>query len=211
MTDQAKISGESALGRSWLVQRLQRPFQTASVLGRDNPFAFGGGRHNGGLSPDAMDLLREVWRFDYMGAAEFEWGAVPEALKRVAKMAEDNRLVAYAFSWPLHEVEQDWRDKSRKRVEGDATVYVICDVAWTADVEARIRAWAAKNRDYESGVQLKERTNLCRALRPMQEWDRETCGWLELDNGFLFFTDEAMWKATADLFGVAAQSGRTTP
>lgn len=45
------------------------------------PFAFGGGKVNGGISPDVMKLLNKVFSFDYMGSAEFEWGAVPTAIK----------------------------------------------------------------------------------------------------------------------------------
>ncbi len=32
----------------------------------------------------------------------------------------------------------------------------------------------------------------------------DTCGWLELDNGFLFFTDVEMWRRASGLFGVHA-------
>ena len=30
----------------------------------------------------------------------------------------------------------------------------------------------------------------------------KTCGWLELDNFFMFFTDEEMFENTAKLFGI---------
>lgn len=63
----------------YLIQRLKRP------IGTTNPFSFGGGRVNGGLSPEASSILKSIVRFDYMGAAEFEWGAVPQALNSLAK------------------------------------------------------------------------------------------------------------------------------
>jgi hypothetical protein len=31
-----------------------------------------------------------------------------------------------------------------------------------------------------------------------------TCGWLELNNGFMFFTDRTMWEQTSNLFGIEA-------
>ena len=44
---------------------------------------------NGGLSNEAMDLIRGIWSFDYMGASEFEWGAIPKALGEIAKLKPD--------------------------------------------------------------------------------------------------------------------------
>ena len=51
---------------------------------------------------------------------------------------------------------------------------------------------------------LKEGLRLTYALRPTNDWDRDVCGWLELDNGFMFFIDEEMWEETIDLLGVPA-------
>ena len=59
----------------YYVQRLKKP------TGAVNPFSFGGGLINGGLHPAAIEMLKNVFSFDYMGAAEFEWGAVPTAIK----------------------------------------------------------------------------------------------------------------------------------
>ena len=70
----------------WLIQRLHKPesFKLAGVE-TDNPFSFGGGLINGGLSKEAMDLLRPIFSFDYMGAAEFEFGEVSKALTALAR------------------------------------------------------------------------------------------------------------------------------
>jgi hypothetical protein len=67
------------LNNTWLIQRLEK-----SHGNYDNPFSFGGGLKNGGLSPDAMNLLRPIFSFDYMGSAEFEFGAIPKSLKYMA-------------------------------------------------------------------------------------------------------------------------------
>lgn len=182
------INTTSELRRSWLVQRLNKPHP-----GPDNPFAFGGGRKNGGLSDEAMGLLRGIFSFDYMGAAEFEFGAVPEALQAIAKSADD--LVAYSFPITLAKVRAHWDDK--RPAEGIGVVYVLCRREWTDEVEQRISEWATGDRE-----DLKERTKLSNALRPFNEWDGETVGWLELSNGFMFFTDRDMWAKTAALFGV---------
>jgi hypothetical protein len=183
---------------SWLVQRLQKPYQLPKghqFEGLMNAFSFGGGLKNGGLSDDAMGLIRDIWRFDYMGAAEFEFGAVPEALNSLAKA----KLVAFEFPIPLAQVAANWRDKGKEKPEGDAAVYVLCPEGWEAEVERRIRGWAAPN---DEKFRTKERVGIAEALRPFNEWDSEVCGWLELDNGFLFFTDREMWEKACSLFGV---------
>lgn len=167
------------LERSWLIQRLQKPYPGGGQMDSlRNAFAFGGGMRNGGLSDEAMVLLRAVFRFDYMGAAEFEWGAVPPALSRIFQ----NRKKLRAWTLSL-----------------DAgAVYVICQKDHQAEIGDRITEWAS----VPYGSDLKEQTRLYSALNPVNEWDSNRCGWLELDNGFFFFTDRSMFEATAELFGV---------
>jgi hypothetical protein len=197
------VSGpeRSDMRRSYLVQRLNKPAGQTFLGMVDNPFAFGGGLKNGGLSDEAMGLLRGVFSFDYMGAAEFEFGAVPEALHMLAKAAGRKVLTAYSFTIPLSEVEPDWRDRKKTAPDGEGTVYVLCRADQADEVTARIQGWARK--DYQG---LKESTQLPRALRPAEDgWQPSTAGWLELDNGFMFFTDRDMWAATCALFGVAAE------
>lgn len=177
---------------SYLIQRLKRPY------GRVNPFSFGGGLRNGGLSDEAMDLLTGIFSFDYMGAAEFEFGAVPKALQKIAKSADDYQ--AFSFFIPLNKVAKSWRDKSIEKPVGDATVYVICNKNDVKEITTRIKKFAAEN--YNGN--LKESTRLQGALRPLEDWDTEVMGWLELDNGFFFFTDKEMWEKVAELFGVEA-------
>jgi hypothetical protein len=80
-----KLVLQEKMKRTWLVQRLQKP-APMSIKGKDisNLFSFGGGFRNGGLTDEAMALLKNVFSFDYMGSAEFEWGAVPQALSFLA-------------------------------------------------------------------------------------------------------------------------------
>lgn len=183
--------------RSWLVQRLDPPAAGFfAQLGKDNPFAFGGGLKNGGLADKAMDLLRGIFSFDYMGAAEFEFGAVPEALDGLAKA---KKLAAFDFTFPLAKVAKPWTARKKAAApSGDATVYVICRPGDESEVTARIKGWAGGG--YGDG--LKEGTRLAAVLRPADDYTPRTCGWLELDNGFFFFTDRTMWEQTAALFSV---------
>ena len=189
--------------RSWLIQRLKKPLVGTGLLGADNPFAFGGGLKNGGLSDEAMGLLHGIFRFDYMGAAEFEFGEVPKALRAIAE--DTKHLSAFSFVIPFADVAKRWNDKSKAVPTGEATVYVLCDKSHAEEVESRVRGFA---RDGYSS-RLKEGTRLESSLRPIEEWDADVCGWLELDNGFFFFTDREMWERTAALFGVAVPAVTT--
>ena len=170
---------------SWLVQRLRRPQSF------DNPFSFGGGYKNGGLTDEAMDLIRPIMSFDYMGAAEFEFGAVPKAFNAIAKRDD---LAAWSF--PVKKANRGWQEKDTQSC--DATVYALAPLDWQQEVESRVRDWAVN-----PSVRMKERPQLGEALLPENDWDRGVCGWLELDNGFMFFTDEEMWRKAAELFGAA--------
>lgn len=170
----------SEMRRTWLVQRLNPP-RSFGPLGVDNPFAFGGGLRNGGLSNEAMGLLRGIFGFDYMGSAEFEFGAVPEALQGLAK--DHRRLTAWEFD-----------------IDG-TPVYAVARKAHAAEVEERVRAMAAK--DY----QFKEATFLPAVLRPDQaRYVPDARGWLELDNGFAFFVDREMWAQFCDLLDAKRQA-----
>lgn len=199
--------------RSWLVQRLQRPFGRSAA----GPFTFGGGLKNGGLSDGAMALLQGVLEFDYMGAAEFEFGSVPAAFKRLAKYAEAGELTTREIVIPLSEVQPDWleiprgaRHETRKhwKMDGEKTVYVLARESWHEAVEERIRFWAANR----WATETKESLGLASALRPAAgtetKWvaeGREACGWLELDNGFMFFTDKDMFDGVCRIFGVGTE------
>jgi hypothetical protein len=188
---------ETTMRRSWLVQRLRKPHVgTGPLESLVNAFSFGGGLRNGGLTEEAMGLLRGVFSFDYMGSAEFEWGAVPKALQNIAST---EHLAAGSFSIPLSEVAPDWRERDEPAAEGEATVYFLCRRNEAAEVERRARQWASEG--YRA--HLKESPHINSTLRPCNEWDGQTVGWLELDNGFFLFADRDMWEQTAALFGVS--------
>lgn len=182
--------------RSWLIQRLEAPPKGTMLGMKDNPFNFGGGMVNGGLSPEAMDLFREIFSFAYMGSAEFEFGAVPKAFQTLVK-AEAN-LVSFTIEVPLAAVPQTYNQRKAKTPlpEGDATIYVLCPAGMTVEVTKRITEMASGKE------QLKDGTMLTNALNPEHKWDHHTQGWLEIDNGFMFFTNQEMFTKVAALFGV---------
>lgn len=195
------------MDRTRLVQRLRRPLPGEGI--DSGPFAFGGGLRNGGLREEALELFRGLWRFDYMGAAEFEFGGVPRAFERIARASEDPGLVGERVRIPLSEVQPHWdeipkgaRPTTRKhwKTDGDGWVWIMCPRGWEAEVESRVRGWASER--YNGG--LKEATRLASALRPHHDFERDgtqAVGWLEMNNGFMFFTDREMWRGACALFG----------
>jgi hypothetical protein len=159
---------------TYLIQRLQKPQNFI------NPFSFGGGLVNGGFGKEAMDIIKNIYSFDYMGSSEFEWGAVPAAFAFLAEQADNKNLVA-------NKIEID-----------EHTIGYICPKEYEEEVKNRImllrkedirlKEWCGLKNHFERGPFYNER------LQPK--------GWIEIDNGWMFFTDKEMYENTLKLFGI---------
>jgi len=163
------------------IQRLKKPQGTGEMDKLIKSLSFGGGLVNGGLSDSVMGMLQDIFSFDYMGAAEFEFGSVPSALQHIASNID---------GYTTHRLKGD-----------DGIVFVICHekhIPHTTDLISRLRNGEEKD--------LKERSRLQESLQAIKEKAKNnyyySFGWLELDNGFLFFTDKKMFLATSKLFGI---------
>jgi hypothetical protein len=161
--------------QSWLIQRLLAPSKT------DNPFSFGGGYKNGGLTEETMALLRPIFSFDYMGAAEFEFGRLPTALEKIWNHM--NLLVKESITTK----------------EGQY-VYYIAPVFMHEYIEKFIHHLLDGG---DIDLRLKEPPMLLGALAKKNHYK----GWLELDNGFFFFVDKDMFEKTCTLFKVGDNHG----
>ncbi len=189
-----------------LMQRLTKPSprpspealprQGLAALG-GNPFSFGGGLVNGGLSKEAMDQVSALFDFDYMGAAEYEFGALPEALKEVAHAAEIDGLVAQTISIPWSQIAKTW-DEEGIRPTGQAEVFTICRKEHTEALDMRVRQWAKGQ--MQNGV--KQGVWLNRYLLQHSTREGKVVGWLEENNGLFVFLDRDVWVKTAEFFGV---------
>lgn len=198
---------------TYLIQRLERPRRpSAGALGGKafvpNPFSFGGG--GSGLSREAMEMLSHVFEFDYMGAAEYEFGAAQRALHRIA--TDRGNFISFTMEIPLSSVAKHWREQVAMRTKAGrprkkklptaeepkfkdpAIIYVFCHKDERTMVENTIHQVAMNKLDLKRGA------NLHSSIRPMEEFETRVCGWLELNNGYFFFTDEEMWKKTVALF-----------
>jgi hypothetical protein len=163
-----KLELREELKKSYLIQRLEESHDF------DNPFSFGGGLQNGGLSKEAMKLLKNIFSFSYMGSSEFEWGAVPEALNFLGNQAYNKNLVFGNID----------------------DVYYICPKSYEEEVKDRI----LKLKKDEYQFRLKEHCGLQAWFEDNNKYSKRTLGWIELDNGFMFFVDKNMFEKTCNLF-----------
>ena len=174
-----KLQMRPVMRESYLIQRLHKPMGwKVGGVDVDNPFAFGGGLINGGLSKDAMGLLRKILSFDYMGSSEFEWGAVPAALQFLADNASKKNLATGSLN----------------------SIYYIAPKEYETEVKKRI-ALLSEN---EYAWQKKEYCGLHDKLTDGSDYHQRNVGWLELDNGYAFFVDREMYEAFCSLFEITA-------
>lgn len=181
---------------------------------------FGGGSL--GLSAEARGLLRNLFVFDYMCAAEYEFGRIPEVLGLLAKSSQN--LVAFEFEVPASAIKPGWwrdmigreirqKEIAAARAEGKkpprakkpkldpikpATFYAIGPKGTEAYVRALVLACASGQQASKGG----HKVDICLDPQPGRDID-DLIGWMELDNGYLFFRDKPTWERTCALFGVA--------
>jgi hypothetical protein len=195
---------KNKMDRSYLLQFLEAPSKF------DNPWgSFGGGYKNGGLSDDAMKLIKDIWEFHYMGAAEFEFGAVPTALHFLANQIPQEKKKKGLFAkrpeprggLVTGKVILDGTSKAEgfREVKGKS-VWYICPTSYEAEVKERITRWAIS--DHIRGEYTKCGIGLHRALVGDPKYPVTTKGWLEIDNGFMFFIDKEMFEKTKNMFGI---------
>lgn len=156
------------MNRIWLIQRLQAPKEQFKT------FSFGGGLINGGLGEDAMKALGSIFSFDYMGAAEFEWGAVPMALQSLAKLSAKDKLT----TCQLHN-----------------GIYVICP----KKIELDLGVWIDAMYENENSRDLKE--GLRMHNEKMQGWlkiERDD----QCNEPFMFFRDKKMFDNMCELLEI---------
>ncbi len=159
----------------YLIQRLEPPRTFI------NPFSFGGGLKNGGLSSEAMSILKGIFSFDYMGAAEFEWGAMPESLEQLAKKHSD--YLGYILTCETKEGKS-------------GEVYLLCNSSDYKEISTWIISKAYN--EYNPKLHTKEVVGLQDVINKKSH--RKTCGWLDIENHVFFFTDKEMYQNIKKLF-----------
>lgn len=166
---------------TYLVQRLKIPAKTAKRFPKEKWILV-----DGKLAENASELRQGVCDYDYMGSSEFEWGAIPKAIKEL--LVDSDSLIASKFEVKKEDFHLLPFHRSGK--PKDTTFYIICRKGDEEEVKGRVLLLA------QDKLQLKERTDIDRTF----EEENRTQGWFELDNGFYFFTNREMWKGTFFLY-----------
>jgi len=146
--------------------------------------AFGAGG-DGGFSDEAKELIDPIFSFHYMGAGQFEWGAVPEALLKIGNFYVAKRQVI-------------------GEIDLDGPVYYLCLDQHEKEVVRRITKLGNKG-DYNGEWSLKAPSSFKAALLARSpsidsKWAEVYKGWLELNNGYMFFLDKEMFEKTDAMF-----------
>jgi hypothetical protein len=130
---------------------------------------------NGAMSYGAMGSLSSIFSFDFMSNEEFRYSIVNRGIEKIIKYSIEGTGTSgiIELSSPLH---------------------YICEKNQERKVESLIQ------RLNEGKVKLKEPTFLQESLENPEE--TKIKGWMELNNGFMFFLDEEMYKKTAEIFRI---------
>jgi hypothetical protein len=197
----------------WLIQRLEKPHEKrGNGLDLGEIFSFGGGLVRGGMSKEAHALISKLWRWDYMGASEFEWGAVPAALNALVQYRQADHLAAFeivlegpqAIYRTAREQEMGWADKTDDKRSAKAKVFVACNKSHRDTVVAVLTKMVG-HRSWGDGIELKEMARAWDACFG----DRDVIGGLELDNAWVYLSAHkaaASVKGFCELFEVTAET-----
>lgn len=189
---------------SYLLQRLEAPLPHKALAGEVlSHHIFGGGML--GFSKAAWGVLDPICTVAYMGAAEYEFGTLPSSFSRIGDMAKEGLLTTFAFVLSPAERTLNWQRKSRwdknKAKFPPAqyvTIYGLCSKNQVAEIRERVES-LCRNADKHRS---KGEHNIDSSLDPLSDYQKRTLGWLDVDNSFLFFRDETMWRGFCLLFGV---------
>ncbi len=150
------------LKRTYLVQSLSR-----SKKFLINPFSFGGGLKNGGLSNKLINFISPLFSFDHIKAAEFEFGIVSKFFHIVMYNIKEYSLEEFIIN--------------------KAPLYIICNSDKRDLINKKVIELS------NSAIQYKRETNLDIVLglnNNYRKEDYDTIGWIELNNNFMIFLEK---------------------
>ncbi len=146
--------------KTWLVQRIKR-----------------GGSNEGGID--------QRFRFDYMGSSEFEWGALPAALRRMMDQETIQRLLA---------------------VPGGVAHYVGPE-SLIDEARAFFTDQIGTRKDGFQQWELKERSEISDVYHPGR-FSSSVIGWWSIDQDWVLFKSKADADAWVEALGVVREKKR---
>lgn len=159
---------------SYLIQRLQKPYHGSE----NNPFNWGGGYIRGGFNETAYKHLNQIFRFDYMGSAEFEFGEVPKSMERIQKYFNAGDGVTGELK--IHGI----------------TVYYLCHKPDESEVKIRIKELSQnkyrlkEHTFFDEALAARVPANIVPEKKDKYKFAAEFIGWLDIENHFMFFLDK---------------------
>lgn len=186
------LSKRGKVEPTFLIQRLLKPLPNDKKI---NGLAFGGGLRNGGLTDKALAMIDSIFRFDYMGAAEFELGAVPKALSKIYICKSECQALQISGkpdSWYMTIPEKFYRREYLR------TVWLISPIGDITKHARKVINYLAEQRLHS----FKELPLFSHAAFGIDAENSQVQGWLELDNGFLFTIDREMAERLCKLFSI---------
>jgi hypothetical protein len=209
------------------IQRLGPPLPEKDGVQQMQSDAWLGISTFAGMPDHARKAFSALSTLEYMGSSEFEFGAVPQSLRRIIDTMQQGELVTYervcmgplesSFSVRLEEIPwvkdlpEEKRDvilhafsyacEGKSRLLVDVSVYVIAPRRILPHVDAIIDALALDDR-----VRLQEPARFRDVLFCPSDFHRyppETIGWMEIDNDFLFFSDKSIWLKWVQALGLS--------
>lgn len=202
------VANPNTFRRTYLIQALNPP--RALFNGMINPFSFGGG--GSGLSKEGMELFGQFFSFDYMGAAEYEFGAAAQALEALVEFRKHDMLVASTLevNGPIAERQGKDRWCSRSKTKAKTTVYILGCRSHLARIEQVVDSLITGSKvkgeyNLDEPISLKRGITLWQTLYdPNYATDgyRRMIAGLELDNGWMVFTSLESFRQMCTLFDV---------
>lgn len=216
---------------AYRIQRLKPPPKTErhALITQ----AFGGGML--GLSPDAWKLCQKIFDFDYMGNAEYEFGAVPTALKNIVTERADYR--AWSFTIKSIEITAGWwrqramdtyrraeikaakerkekpprmSPKHKKELAEKAGApipdYIVYVISHKEQNPAIVEALIRKVGDGKMVTKGAPRFILD---KEPGGYDDEIIGWFDLNNEILWFSDKSVFDNFTETFEIGAKPEET--
>jgi hypothetical protein len=173
--------------KPYLVQRMNLPYsrevsKIAPSLAA-NLFVLVDGR----FRKEMWGILYSIFRYDYMGSAEFEFGAVPKSLVRMISLGAGNTSKVLTLSCQV----RNW--KLAASSSQAINIGYICKKEDEPDVRNLLCTLAL-----DDWCGLKEplafRYNLAKL-----DGGFKTVGWHDIENDFMFFIDQRMFCAMKTL------------
>jgi len=164
-------------------------------------YAFGGGML--GLSPELRAVLDKLFMIDYMGAAEFEFGALPDCASKMHRDREWFRVRKMTFREssvrPLSTYQLDKKVTLNSTAERE--VFLLAREEHLDPMEDMYRRLFGKGPQYiGSFKRYPGHVHEYLAGKVFKE-DQAPVGLLDLNNGAFLFLDEGVLQRTCKAFG----------